>query len=126
MKKEIWKIIPDTNGKYEVSTFGNVRSIKTKKIRKPVMIGNVFKKRYPAVRIPINGKWSTQLTHRLVALAFIPKINGKDFVNHIDGNRINSNILNLEWCTTKENIHHAWQTGLCKDRGVFRKGNKIL
>lgn len=49
------------------------------------------------------------LGHRLVALAFIPKEENKNYVNHKDGNRQNNNISNLEWVTQSENITHSWR-----------------
>lgn len=52
--------------------------------------------------------------HRAVALTFIPKVEGKIFVNHKDGNKLNNDVSNLEWCTAKENILHAFATGLNK------------
>lgn len=54
------------------------------------------------------------LVHRLIADAYIPKVDGKNFINHIDGNKSNNNIFNLEWCTQKENLQHAWNIGLSK------------
>ena len=52
--------------------------------------------------------------HRLVAETFLPRIKGKEFVNHIDGNKQNNDLTNLEWCTHKENLEHAWRLGLRK------------
>ena len=59
-------------------------------------------------------KRKTYMVHRLVAKAFIPNKDNKSFVNHIDGNKLNNHIGNLEWCTVQENNLHARQTGLHK------------
>jgi len=64
--------------------------------------------------------------HRCVAEAFIPKLEGKDVVNHIDGNKINNSVDNLEWCTDKENTRHAWENGLCKIKtGTAHHSSKL-
>ena len=53
-------------------------------------------------------------SHRLVALTFLQRIEGKDFVNHIDGNKFNPTVDNLEFCSSSENTQHAYDTGLIK------------
>lgn len=70
------------------------------------------KERYARVSIYDNGICITQLVHRLVAEAFIEKPDGREAVNHIDGNRLNNCVSNLEWCTPQENKTHAVANGL--------------
>lgn len=69
---------------------------------------------YKCVSYCENGKSRTVTVHRLVAEAFIPNPDGKPEVNHIDGNRSNNNVSNLEWCTRQENCIHAYANGLIK------------
>ena len=87
---------------YEISTLG--RSCDPKGIvRSPVRYG-----KYPMISI----KGVQFLAHRLVALTFLQRIEGKDFVNHIDGNKCNPIVDNLELCSQSENIQHAYDNGL--------------
>lgn len=59
-------------------------------------------------------KGTKVFVHRLVAQAYLPKVQGKEFVNHKDGDKQNNHISNLEWCTYKENTIHAFNLGLRK------------
>lgn len=60
------------------------------------------------------GKWKTMMVHRFVALTYLSNPDNKPCVNHIDGNKENNRVYNLEWVTVKENNVHAYATGLKK------------
>ena len=95
---------------YEVNRFGVVRNVKSKKIVK----GYVEKNGY--VRIKFENKCLGGIVrttiHRLVAEAFIPNPNNLPEVNHIDRNRANNCVENLEWCTHSENMKHSYNLGI--------------
>lgn len=100
-----WRIC-ESFPEYEVSNLGNVRNVSTKKELKGV------NRLYNEVCLRSKGKQVSAYTHRLVAEAFIPNPENLPQVNHIDGNKLNNAVTNLEWCTAKHNIQHAWKTGL--------------
>lgn len=75
------------------------------------------------VKLWKDGEVKTHLVSRLVATAFIPNLENKPTINHIDGNPLNNNIVNLEWATYKENNSHAFKTGLVStNKKVVLKG----
>lgn len=94
-------------GIYLVSNKGNVwtnyRKNGVERILKPIK----NKGGYLIVNLYKYGKKKQFLIHRLVAQAFIVNHQNKPFVNHIDGNRQNNLLSNIEWCTQKENVTHA-------------------
>ena len=67
---------------------------------------------YVGVCLSNNGFFKRMTIHRIVAKAYLENINGYKEVNHIDGNKSNNNIDNLEWCTRSQNIKHAHKIGL--------------
>ena len=73
---------------------------------------------YRRVVLMKDGKQVNALVHRLIAQTFIPNPENKPYINHIDGDKTNNSVSNLEWCTQKENVHHAMKTGLKNDRKV--------
>lgn len=87
---------------------GGQRMIKGKELR----LANV--KGYWAVAPLIGGKRRTLYVHRMLADLFIPNPDNKPCVNHIDGDKQNNAVENLEWCSHQENMTHAYATGLAK------------
>jgi hypothetical protein len=75
---------------------------------------------YRTVRLNKNGVAKTYKLHRLLAEAFRHKPFGSNYVNHIDGNKLNNHISNLEWCTHKENMQHARKIGLTTYQEIHR------
>lgn len=104
METEIWKPIIQNN-EYLISNLGRIKSLKYGKER---LLKTHNLNRYTEVQLYIGDKQKTFKVHRLIAQAFIQNPDNKPQVNHIDGNRLNNSIENLEWCTCKENINHAW------------------
>lgn len=106
--KEIWKDIAKYEGLYQVSNYGNVRSLNyrhTGKVNKIAKMRNRYG--YLIVALSKNSVKSRKQIHQLVAKAFIPNPENKPEVNHIDGNKENNVVSNLEWVTSKENTQHA-------------------
>lgn len=100
------------NGALEVTSNGDVFKIKNGAKRRAAISYSTKYKRYATTSLTINGKQKHFYVHRLVGQAFIPNLLNKPQINHIDGNTNNNNVENLEWCTSKENMKHAVETGL--------------
>lgn len=109
--KEIWKDIPDFPN-YQISNLGNVINKTTNKVRKCI----VNKCGYYQLKLNNNGKYKMFLVHRLVAQAFIPNSDNLLEVNHIDCNKQNNCVDNLEWCTRSKNILHAYKNNMCESQ----------
>ncbi|MEO1690729.1 MAG: NUMOD4 domain-containing protein [Cyanobacteria bacterium J06631_6] len=118
---EVFVDIPGYEGYYQVSNYGKVRSldrvIKEKTGKTQTLKGRVLKLRinpggYYYIGLGKNGTKATFAIHQLVAQAFIPNPYNKKTVNHLDGNKLNNSVANLEWCTYSENLEHAYKTGL--------------
>jgi hypothetical protein len=97
-KQEIWKQIPGFNDAYEASNLGNI-IVKKTKFEMITHINNNY------TYIKIANKYCR--VHRLVAMTFLDNPYDKEQVNHKDGDKTNNNLVNLEWCTQKENNKHA-------------------
>lgn len=118
---EIWKDVKGYEGRYQVSNLGRIKSVRAWR-------GNKYKKHYIKAEKLLNGSvgntgyiyvnidGKNRTLHRMVAIAFIDNPENKAQVNHIDGNKLNNRIDNLEWCSNKENAIHARKNGLLSDR----------
>lgn len=111
--KAEWKLIEGFDGIYSVSNYGEVRNNKTGRLMKQ----RKTEKGYLRVGLTNNEKPKCMRVHRLVAQAFIPNPDDKPEVNHIDFNKENNCVNNLEWVTGKENAKHSL--------GNRKKSNKI-
>lgn len=128
LERELWKDIHGFEGKYQISNMGRVKSCDRilphnvhgtwhirERILKPHFTGPGHSI-YLTVSLHLgNGKMKAFRVHRLVAEAFIPNPLNLPQVNHIDGNKYNNTVDNLEWVTGLENVSHAWSNGLCKN-----------
>lgn len=115
--QEIWKDIKGYEGLYQISNLGRVKSLKRiekfyhnkeDKILKAAKCGNCYLK----VILCKNNIKRNLMIHRLVAETFISNPENKVTVNHIDGNKHNNCVDNLEWNSYSENIKHAYKLGL--------------
>jgi len=143
--EEVWEDIIGYKGIYKISNFGKVKSLTRnrigngikvfttkERILKPSLMGK--KRNYKGVLLSINGKSKCFKIHRLVGIYFIPNPQNKPEINHLDGDTLNNHYKNLVWNTTKENINHAWGTGLSKphhknhykDLGKLNKVNNSI
>lgn len=104
---EQWKVIQGFEN-YLVSSLGNIKTVKGN--FKKVIYDN--KNSYGYVELWKNNKGKKFRIHRLVAETFIPNYANKEQVNHIDGDKTNNCVSNLEWVTPKENIRHAINNNL--------------
>lgn len=115
---EIWKDIPEWENLYEVSNFGNIRSKRTGKLR-AIGTNNAG---YKTIRLHKGDATKKYFVHRLVAMTFIPTDDYSKQVNHIDCDKTNNRITNLEWVTQSENEMHAIKNGL---KGVWHGSFKV-
>jgi len=124
----IWKRLKyhgnDLGDFYEVSNHGELRGVKTGKIRKK----NITHEGYYFVVVSLGSRRSQKMlkVHRAVAETFLKNPEKYPFVNHLDGNKLNNLVDNLEWCTHEQNMKHAKETGLLsKKYGMVSSLNEI-
>lgn len=122
---EEWIDAKGFEGFYEVSNLGLIRRKKCETIYKDGRVAHfsqtilkpaVNKKGYLMVYLSVGSKKYTKSVHRIVAESWIVNPENKSTVNHIDCNKLNNCISNLEWATNKENMAHAFANGIYKER----------
>lgn len=115
------KEIPNFNN-YYATTSGEIYS--TKGISPRLMKQNLDTSKYYRIQLKVDGKAKSCLVHRLLAITFIPNPDNLPQVNHIDGNKLNNSLSNLEWCSHSHNQKHAYKTGL--NSSVGESNNRSL
>lgn len=113
VEEEIERRVVEEFPNYAVNKLGQVKYIPTGRIR----ANSIWKRWYPVVSVKKDGKDYLRTIHRFIAKAFIPNPEWKREVNHIDWDKTNNKVENLEWATPRENAMHARRTGLHKSDG---------
>ena len=121
--KEFYKDIPGYSN-YEVSNLGNIRNKNTRYVLKAVVLDTG----YCVVNLKSDktNKFKRVRIHRAVCFAFLPNPEDKPTVNHIDGNKKNNTLENLEWATHKEQSTHAKNEGLLFKNKIFKGPTTLL
>lgn len=127
-KAEEWKPVPilGVHASYSISSAGRLRrnsyiDSRNRFVPEKIIRCTVGKTGYRVYNFMIDGKSKQIKIHRIVAMAFLDNPNGDEVVNHIDGNKLNNNIANLEWCTQAHNNIHALKTGLRTNKRAERR-----
>lgn len=122
---EEWKPCPDFETKYLISNYGNIKSIGSYNTCKKKGFLHQYKKKgrngYMQVCLYDKNKTLTVEVHILVAKAFLPNPNNFPMVNHIDEDKTNNKVTNLEWCTNKYNIRYSIGKKVCQYDKTTRK-----
>lgn len=117
--KEVWKSVNNYEGKYEVSNKGRIR----RTCDNLILSAKISKTGYYRVNLYKECRCSKYI-HRLVAIAFLANPNKYNEIDHLDGNKANNRIDNLEWVSHKENIHRALKKGLLEKNSLGQFARK--
>lgn len=124
MTDEKWKDVPGFGGIYQASDLGRIRTHNWKnkgvtRVMKPAPEASGYLR--TVFVSPYSGEYQTVKVHRVVALTWMPNINGVSEINHKNGIKDDNRIENLEWVTHRENFDHAVANGM--QPHLFKKGN---
>ena len=121
---EEWRDIKGFEGLYQVSNLGRVKKLnyRGKENREKILKGVPDKDGYLRIHLHKYNKSKTKRIHRLVAECFIENPNNYPMINHIDENKQNNNVENLEWCTTKYNNTY----GMRIEKAAISKSKKVI
>ena len=119
---EQWKDVEGYEGLYIVSNYGRIKSLPRETTKGKIIKQMQDKDGYFKVCLSKNNIRKTHFVHRLVATAFIKKPFDKNIINHIDENKQNNCVLNLEWCTTKYN--NTYNNG--QERRGIKRRRKVI
>ena len=132
MINEYFANIPLYENLYQISNYGTIRSVNRmiknnngyRFLKGKILKPQIDKKGYFRIGLTKDNKQKFYLIHQLVAKTFIPNVYNYDIINHIDGNKLNNYVDNLEWCTHSHNIKEAYRLGLKKGISAEHKGDK--
>lgn len=114
LEGEEWAYVPNTDNRYIVSSMGRFASVPRMRVKGGLIKPQLNKHGYLYVAIRSNGKYRLHRLSRLVAITFIPNPKNYEQVNHINGNKQDNRVCNLEWCTRSHNQKEAYRLGLQK------------
>jgi len=110
-ENEMWIPVKGYEGFYEINKSSEVRSLNKNNYHN-IMPQRIDRAGYWTIRPSNRGKDATVYVHRILGFAFVANPEDKPMINHIDGNKLNNSIDNLEWVTHSENMKHAYKLGL--------------
>ena len=124
-ENEVWANVADTDGVYQVSTYGRVRTVgrivrsgRGTRFEEGMILNPTLTRGYPQVTLRRNGWFRAVPVHRLVAETFIPNPDGLPVVDHLNADKTDNRVENLEWATVSENVRRRYgatkiQHGTC-------------
>lgn len=132
--ESLWKDVPGFEGLYIVNELGIVKGVDRivyrsdgvkQTYKESIKKQSISKRGYYYVTLSKDGKSTKVKIHRLIGKLFIPNPENKPQLNHIDGNKLNNSLDNLEWVTNKENSNHAIYSGLIDNKGSKNGMSKL-